>query len=243
MNPLNRKLFIILIIPFLAISCNSQTKTNKGQPYYLSVKQKIISPSKTKTIEVVENGNTKNDGITQVIVNFGYPKPIGGGGIFAVNGTSIDLLIMWLHNNDILIKYPDTLSILKRDSVIFFKNDFVNIYYEPHSIRDTIRSKILKYERVGIMDTITAILKGQIVDFESKKPIINERIAIVSGLVMYMDSTDFQGFYEFSMIPYGDYRMRLGIDNYYDFVMDTLHLGSGDIKELNLGMLRKICHN
>ncbi len=41
------------------------------------------------------------------------------------------------------------------------------------------------------------------------------------------------------MIPYGDYRMDFSLENYYDFVMDTLHLGSGDIKELNIGMIKK----
>ena len=239
MYPLYRKIFIVLIIPFLSISCFRQNQVKNGQQYYISSIRNIISPSQTKTIEVFENGNTKNDAITQVMINFGYPDPIGGGGIFVAKGTSLNLSIIWLHNNDILIKYPDTLSILKRDSVIFFKKDFVNIYYEPQSIGDTISSKILKYSRIGIMDTITAILKGQIVDFESKKPITNKEIEITSGLVMYIDSTDFQGFYEFSMIPYGNYRMRFGLINYYDFVMDTLYLGSGDIKELNIGMLKK----
>jgi hypothetical protein len=239
MQTLNSNLNRILIILIISMSCASQNQPIKDQQPFLSVKQTIISPSETKTIEVIETGITKEDAITQVNINFGYPDSIGGGTIFEAKGTSINLSIMWLHNNDILIKYLDTLSIIKQDSVIFFEKDFANIYYDPQSINDTIRSMILKYERVGIMDTITAILRGQVVDFESQKPITNKGVAIVSGLVMYLDSTDFQGFYEFSMVPYGDYRMGLELDNYYEFEMDTLHLGSGDIKELNIGMLRK----
>jgi hypothetical protein len=145
MHPTYRKFFIVLIIHILSISYIMQNQVKNGQSYYLSSIQKIISPSKTKTVEVFENGITKNDAITKVIINFGYPDQIGGGGIFAAKGTSLNLSIIWLHDNDILIKYPDTLSILKRDSVIFFKNDFVNIYYEPQIISDTISSRILKY--------------------------------------------------------------------------------------------------
>lgn len=233
----NRKWILILFTLLLFVSCDNHYQSKSKQEYYLSPTKKFVSPGQTKFIGVFENGQTKTDAITQVMVNFGYPDSKGGGGIFAAKGTSLELSILWLHDNDLLIKYPDTLTILKQDSIVYFKRDFVNIYYEPQKISDSIKSKVLKYERIAIMDTITSILKGQIIDLESKNPINNKNISITSGLVMYTDTTDNKGFYEFFMIPYGDYRMHFSLDGYYNFSLDTLHLGSGDIKELNIGMI------
>ena len=230
---------MIFFVLTTLISCSSQTSTSNQNDYYLKSINKIVSPSKNKFVEIIENGQNKNDAITQISIGFGYPQMKGGTGVFAVKGTDLKIDIIWLHNNDILIKYPKGLKIQKKDSTAKFINDFVHIYYQEKLLPDSLIGKIIKYERIGIMDTITAILKGSVIDLNSKTIIKNANVSLVSGLVLTPNSTSNKGLYQFNMIHAGNYRFKIIAPGYNDFEMDTLNLGTGDIKELNIGLIKK----
>ncbi|MCD4792667.1 MAG: carboxypeptidase-like regulatory domain-containing protein [Bacteroidales bacterium] len=229
--------FLLWLIILPTVSCNDISDNQTKIDFYQFTKNKIISPSKTKSIDIYENRQSESDAMTQIIVNFGYPDSKGGGGIFAANGIDLNIEVIWLHDNDVMIKYPETTDIIKQDSIIHFINDFVYVYYTPIKLRDSLKSKVLAYDLIGKTDTITAILKGQIIDFNLNKPISNKRISISSGLVMYDNITDSEGFFEFNMIPAGNYRLIIKHEGYLDLIMDTIFLDTGDIRLLNIGMI------
>ena len=232
------KLIVIFLILTGMISCNSKSTTSNQYDYYLEYINKIVSPSKTKVAEIIENGQNKSDAITQISIAFGYPQTKGGGGVFAATGTDLKIDIIWLHDNDLLIKYPKGLKIQKKDSIVQFNNDFVHIYYQEKLLPDSLIGKITKYERIGIMDTITAILKGCVIDLNSKASIKSARVSLASGFELTPYSTDNNGLYQFNEIHAGNYRLKIIAPGYSDFEIDTLHLGTGDIKELNIGMIK-----
>lgn len=89
------------------------------------------------------------------------------------------------------------------------------------------------------MDTVTAILKGSVIDLNSKIPIKNGDVSLASGLVLTPNSTDDNGLYQFKQIHAGNYRFKIIAPGYNDFEMDTLLLGTGDIRELNIGLIKK----
>ena len=229
-------IFLILIHMF---TCNSQTTASNPSDYYLKNVNKSISPGQTKLVEIIEKIQNKIDTITQIAIGFGYPQIKNETVIFTAKGTDLDIDIVWLHDNDLLIKYPDKLKILKKDSTVQFINDFVDIYYQEKLLPDSLSAIILKYEHIGIMDTITAILKGSIIDLNSKVRIKNAYVSLASGLVLTSCSTNINGLYQFNHIHAGNYRFKIIAPGYNVFEMDTLHLGMGDIKELNIGLIKK----
>lgn len=233
------RLIMIYLILTTLISCNSQTTTSNQNDYYLKSIKKIVSPSKTKIIEIIENGQNKNTAITQVSIGFGYPQMKGGGSVFAAEGTDLKIDIIWLIDNDILIKYPTGLKIEKNDSSLKFQDDFVHIYYQEKLLPDSLVGKITKYERIGIQDTITAILKGKVVDLKSNVPLTHVHVDLMEGLYLIPNFTDSKGLYQFNQIHDGNYRFKIFAPGYNEFEMDTLYLGTGDIKELNIGLIKK----
>jgi hypothetical protein len=234
-----QRLILIFLVLTGMIGCNSQTTTNNQNDYYLKSIKKTVSPSETKIAEITENGQNKNNAITQISIGFGYPQMKGGGGVFAAKGADLKIDIIWLHDNDILIKYPTGLKIEKKDSLLKFQNDFVHIYYQEKLLPDSLMGKIIKYERIGIQDTITAILKGKVFDLKSNIPIANIHVVLMEGICLIPNSTDSKGSYQFTQIHDGNYRFKIIAPGYNDFEMDTLHLGTGDIKELNIGLIKK----
>jgi hypothetical protein len=228
-----------LVILTITFSCNVPIRTNNQNDYYSRSVKKVLSPEKDKYAEIIENGLNKNDAITQIAINFGYPQMKGGGGIFTAKGIDLRIDIIWLLNNDLLIKYPKGIEIEKQDSTIQFLSNIVNVFYQEKLLPDSLTGQIIKYESIGIMDTITAILNGKVIDNESKISIENASISLMSGLVLTPNSTDKNGLFKFNHIHAGSYRIKIFAPDYNDFDMDTLNLGIGDIKELNIGMIKK----
>lgn len=120
------------------LSCNSETTTINQSDYYSKYINKIISPNKTKFVEIFENGQNKNDAITQAIVEFGFPKIKGGSGIFAAEGTDLNIEVIWLNDNSLQIKYPKGIKTLKMDTTAQFINELVNIYFQEKLPQDSL---------------------------------------------------------------------------------------------------------
>lgn len=228
-------LLILCILPY----CRNQSTTNPKENYYLNKVNKIYSPDSTKYINVFENGNNQKDAITQAYVGFLLKSGEGGCGVFAAKGTNLSIDIFWLHHNDLMIRYPIGLEVLKQDTAVSFRKETVNIFYQEKLIPDSLSGKILKYSTVGIMDTITAIFKGTITDLETSLPIYDANISLISGLVLFPNSTNENGVFQFNHIHAGNYRFHSVSPEYNDFELDTIKLGTGEIKELNIGLIKK----
>ncbi len=104
-----------------------QKRFKKLDNYYSKDVLALSSPDKTKSVLVFENGDTKENAITQIMVSFGQ----GGGGIFAAKGTDPNLNIKWIDNSTICIILPKGLTVLKQEVRTQFLKDIVSVeYYE-----------------------------------------------------------------------------------------------------------------
>ena len=230
--------YLILIFPFF-LSCWQETTTGNFKYYYNDNQIRIFSPDSTKFIEISENRQNQADAFTQILINFITPSKIGVVSIFTIQGVNWNIDAVWLLDNEILINYPRGITIEKKDTVTQFLHQHIKIYYHEKLNPDSISWKILKYERIGIMDTITATLKGQVLDLKSNMPIQDANISLISGLVLLPNMTNENGMFEYNQIHNGQYRFHIFASGYEKFEMDTLYLGTGDIKEINIGLIKK----
>jgi len=238
-NPMTLRIITILLILCILPNCKNPSTTNQKEAYYLKHLSKIYSSDSTKYISIVENGDNQQEAITQAYVGFILRTGEGGCGIFAAKGTNLPIDIFWLHHNDLMIRYPTGLEIIKQDTSASFKKETVNIFYQEKLIPDSLSGKILKYSIVGMMDTITAIIKGTVIDLESSQPVSNANVSLISGLVLFPNSTNEDGVYQFNHINAGNYRFHLSSAEYNDFEIDTIKLKNGEIKEFNIGLIKK----
>lgn len=101
---------------------------------------------------------------------------------------------------------------------------------------DSLPSVLLQSELIGIMDTTLSTLNGKIVDFNSNTPIQKQFISIKSGFKVHFMKTDSAGNFNFPFIPSGDYNIRINSKKYKSFTLDSLHLSSGEIRKVTIGM-------
>ena len=121
----------ILVQSALLIGCFEEND-NIGSPdpnSFSKITQETVSPSKTKSAKIYETGNS-NGKLTQVLVSFGWPQENGGGGVFAAEGTGLDINVNWKDDNSLFITYKEGLKLYpKIDTVIQLFKEKVKISY------------------------------------------------------------------------------------------------------------------
>jgi hypothetical protein len=97
-------------------------------------------------------------------------------------------------------------------------------------------SKLIKFERIAIMDTITAVIEGEIVALIDQEPMVGGIIELSNEFYQYKETSNKAGEFTFYHISAGKYKLTVGYACFRTLVKDSLYLGSGDIAELKLGM-------
>lgn len=82
-----------------------KTKTSSTK-YYSRDFDKVYSPSQKRFAQLFENGEMKEDAITQIYVDFGD----GGGGIFATQGTDLPIKLVWQDESRLQVILPKGLT-------------------------------------------------------------------------------------------------------------------------------------
>lgn len=97
-------------------------------------------------------------------------------------------------------------------------------------------SRIIEFKRTAIMDTITAIIEGHIIALNDSGPLIAGAVQLTNEFNNYKVVSDTTGQFKFYHIPAGTYRLIATYVGYRQLASDSLHLGTGDITELIIGM-------
>jgi len=221
-------LISILFISFLG--CNND---------HIILRKKVESPNKINSLKIIEKKISHDNIITQLIIKSRTISDSCKSCVFSAQGADLKIDALWLLENDLLVKYPSELIVIKKDTIFRNKCINVNIFYQEKEVPDSLIGRITRYERIAIMDTTLAILKGNIIDAHTKQPIQNAHISLISGLVLLPNKTNENGQYSFDMINSGSYRLNLISNDYRKFEIDTIYLGTGDIKELNIELYKE----
>ena len=100
-------------------------------------------------------------------------------------------------------------------------------------------SKVIEFKRTAIMDTITAIINGQITALADYEPLVAGNIELTNKFNNYQAISDTSGHFKFYHIAAGTYRLTAAYVGFRQLINDSIHLGSGDITTLKIGMGRK----
>jgi hypothetical protein len=108
--------------------------------------------------------------------------------------------------------------------------------YEICVRQDADTSKIVRNEMIGIADTTTAFLSGQVIDFETKETLMYANVSLTDTKTeqVYGQATDSLG--QFSITaPASIYEFEV---NYvgYSSIKQNLTLGTGEMREMKVGL-------
>jgi hypothetical protein len=97
------------------------------------------------------------------------------------------------------------------------------------------RSRILTFKRTAIMDTVTAVLDGQVVDLCNQQP-LPASVQLASPGKTYRTVATLDGRFCFLHIPSSTYRITATYPAYDKLAADTMHLGTGDASAIKIGL-------
>lgn len=95
-------------------------------------------------------------------------------------------------------------------------------------------SKIVEFKRIAIMDTVTAVINGEI--FSSAGKIDNQEILLTNKQNAYKVLSDSTGHFTFYHIQSGTYKLEVNVRLHRELKCDTLRVGTGDILNLIIAM-------
>jgi hypothetical protein len=100
------------------------------------------------------------------------------------------------------------------------------------------QSRVLAFRRTAVMDTVTAILEGQVVSLCIHRPVpASVRLTNVTATYQRVAAPD--GRFQFFHIQAGDYTLTTTCPAYYTLPDTRIHLGTGDAAVTTIGMS---CH-
>ncbi|MHB1276884.1 MAG: carboxypeptidase-like regulatory domain-containing protein [Bacteroidia bacterium] len=99
-----------------------------------------------------------------------------------------------------------------------------------------INGKIIEFDRMAMMDTITTILTGTLLSIETQEALPGGEIELVKDSIKYSGVSDVKGQFGFKHIPSGSYQLRCRYAGYRAYTTDTLTLMSGGIYEISIGL-------
>lgn len=106
--------------------------------------------------------------------------------------------------------------------------------YEICVRQDAVPSKIVKKKMIGIADTVTALLSGQVIDLETKETLLYANVSLTDKKTekVYGQATDSLG--QFSItVPANDYEFEVNYVSYSSIKQD-LKLRTGEMKEMDI---------
>jgi hypothetical protein len=96
-------------------------------------------------------------------------------------------------------------------------------------------SRILTLKRIAIMDTVTAVLDGQVVSLCNQQP-LPASVQLTSTGKIYRTTATPDGRFCFLHIPSGTYLITATHPAYGRLTADTVRLGTGDCSTIKIGL-------
>lgn len=93
---------------------------------------------------------------------------------------------------------------------------------------------------LGISQQLTQTVRGTIVDFDSKTPIIGAKVVLTNFDAFVGAVTNFNGEFRIESVPVGRLEIKITSSGYQDIVLPNILLESGKEKILNLEMIEDI---
>jgi hypothetical protein len=97
------------------------------------------------------------------------------------------------------------------------------------------QGQLLTFRRTASMDTVTAILQGQLVSLPSQQPLA-ARVQLTTLAATYQADTTPAGTFLFFHIPAGDYTLMATCAAGIKVTCTPIQLGTGDVVETTIGM-------
>jgi hypothetical protein len=97
------------------------------------------------------------------------------------------------------------------------------------------RSRTLAFKRIAIMDTVTAVLDGQVVDLCKQQP-LPATVQLTSPGKIYRTVATPDGRFRFFHIPSSTYLITATCPAHSKLTADTVHLGTGDASTIKIGL-------
>jgi hypothetical protein len=97
------------------------------------------------------------------------------------------------------------------------------------------RSRILTFKRTAIMDTVTAVLDGQVASLCNQQP-LPASVQLTSPGKTYRTVATPDGRFRFFHISSSTYRITVAYPTYDKLAADTVHLGTGDASTIEIGL-------
>lgn len=94
--------------------------------------------------------------------------------------------------------------------------------------------RILSFRRVAMMDTVTAVLHGQVASL-CRKVALPATVQL-AGPASFRTVADAAGKFQFMHIPAGTYRLSATCQGHGALTGDTIHLGFGAGSEISIGL-------
>lgn len=93
-----------------------------------------------------------------------------------------------------------------------------------------------EFNRIAIMDTVTSIVEGTVLNLSSRKSLHNVKIELINRNMNYYEVTDSLGQFKFNHIASGTYDVMVSYSNFKTIYGETIHLGAGDRSELKISI-------
>lgn len=104
---------------------------------------------------------------------------------------------------------------------------------QPTSPAPCPPSQVLSFKRTAVMDTVTAVLDGQISAGCPPRP-LRASVILVSAAATYRVMADAGGTFHFLHIRAGNYLLTATAVGYCELTGAHVHLGTGDAAEIKL---------
>jgi hypothetical protein len=104
------------------------------------------------------------------------------------------------------------------------------------------RSRILVLNQTAVMDTITAVLHGQVVGLCNQQS-LPASVQLTSPGRTYREVAPPDGRFRFFHIPAGTYLITATCPAYGSLGADTIHLGSGAVSTIRIGLGCRVEHS
>jgi hypothetical protein len=130
---------------------------------------------------------------------------------------------------------------MRQLSIILFLAFFCNCSPTVGNIEtdiDQTQSKVLNLAHTGVMDTVTVVVHGQLIDLCSKG-IVPATIKLSAGHLSYKTTADSNGNFRFFHIPAGQFRLSSDFPGYNKLPDTIIAFQSGDIWQLKTGLACK----
>jgi len=101
-----------------------------------------------------------------------------------------------------------------------------------------IYQSTFEIERIGIMDTVTVMINGEIINLNNSAELPRAKVELTSKYNSYFQICQSKGEFTFEHIPHGKYIARIDYEG-YKTIIDSIEFKSGEIVKLKIGMVNE----